>query len=441
MPKIVAPDVPRKIVAGQAITAINDMRDLFDGLSERDQIKALKKLGVGAQFFTCQYCGEVKERSKFYVSTEPGNVSGLCRICKDCAADIAMPVEGETRLSPTKGTVDNALRALNKPFLDSVWDASINEAANQVTGKTKNNVWTSYVKNIQLPNYYSLTYTESDNYISGFYSLDDDMVPKDQEIVEQFEKNKQDTLRLLGYLPFEKEKLSDQPFLYSQLIGFLDSSEEGNDDMMRISSIISIVRGFLQESQIDDMIAGLVKDPRNATKNVGTVKSLQEMKKNITLSITKLAESSCISLKHSKNSVKGENTWTGKIKKIKDLDLRSYETNGFDMATCRSMQQVQEISDASILKQLHLDESEFSDMIAEMRVTNTELRKERDSYKEINRLLLRENIDLKDTLEENEIDVQKDLLNLKDVYSVFSPLEEESDGEEVDEDDSSTIPV
>jgi hypothetical protein len=75
-------------------------------------------------------------------------------------------------------------------------------------------------------------------------------------------------------------------------------------------------------------------------------------------------------LKNSKNSIRGENTWTGKIKKIKDLNLRSAEVNGFDIATCRGMQQVQEISDASIMKQLALDESEWSDMVATMRVDN-----------------------------------------------------------------------
>ena len=63
--------------------------------------------------------------------------------------------------------------------------------------------------------------------------------------------------------------------------------------------------------------------------------------------------------------------------------MRGSEVNGFDIATCRGMQQVQEISDASIMKQLQLDESEWSDMVAEMRVANSELRKERDQYKEI----------------------------------------------------------
>ena len=281
-----------------------------------------------------------------------------------------MPTVNGIKQQPTKKTVDDAMYYLNKPFLDSVWEASLLEAANGVSGQSKNNVYTAYTKNIAMPQYYTLTYRESDNYTGGMYSLDDmadNALPKDQEIIEQFEKNKNDTLRLLGYLPFEKEKLSDQPFLYSQLIGFLDSSEEGNDDMMRVSSIISIVRSFLQLNNIDDMIAQLSSDPRNAEKNISTIRALQQMKNQITQGATKLAEQSCISLKNSKNSIKGENTWTGKIQKIKDLNLRDAQVNGFDIATCRGMQQVQEISDASIMKQLALDESEWSDMVATMR--------------------------------------------------------------------------
>jgi len=284
-----------------------------------------------------------------------------------------MPIVDGVKQQPDKKSVDNACYLLDKPMLDSVWEASLLEAANQATGKSKNNVWTSYIKNIQMVNWATYTYKESDNYTGGMLSLDDissTAMSKDQEIIEQFEKNKDDTLRLLGYLPFEKEKLSDQPFLYSQLIGFLDSSEEGNDDMMRTSSIISIVRSFLQLSNIDDMIASLSSDPRNAEKNISTIRALQQMKNQITQGATKLAEQSCISLKNSKNSIRGENTWTGKIKKIKDLNLRSAEVNGFDIATCRGMQQVQEISDASIMKQLALDESEWSDMVATMRVDN-----------------------------------------------------------------------
>ena len=88
------------------------------------------------------------------------------------------------------------------------------------------------------------------------------------------------------------------------------------------------------------------------------------------------------------------------------------------------MQQVQEISDASIMKQLALDESEWSDMVSEMRVVNTGLRKEKDAYQEINRILLRENLDLRDTLKENNLINEEQLKDLKDVYSVFAEFDE-----------------
>jgi hypothetical protein len=120
--------------------------------------------------------------------------------------------------------------------------------------------------------------------------------------------------------------------------------------MMRTQSVISIVRSFLQLSNIDDMVAQLSSNPRNAEKNISTIRALQQMKSQITQGAAKLAEQSCISLKNSKNSIRGENTWTGHIRKLKDLNLRSAEVNGFDIATCKGMQQVQEISDASIMK-------------------------------------------------------------------------------------------
>lgn len=395
-------------------------------------------MGVGDKFFTCQRCGHVKTKDKFYVSTAPGQASGITDGCKQCAEEIALPTVNGEKQQPTKQTVDDAMYFLDKPMLETIWDASLLEAANGATGKTKSNVYTAYIKNVQMVNYYTMTYRNSDNYTGGALSLQDmadNALPKDQEIIEQFEKNKNDTLRLLGYLPFEKEKLADQPFLYSQLIGFLDSSEEGNDDMMRTASIISIVRGFLQASNIDDMVAQLSQDFRNAEKNIATIKALQQMKAQILGSVNNLAKESCISLKNSKNSIKGENTWTGKIKKIKDMNLRSAEVNGFDIATCRGMQQVQEISDASIMKQLALDESEWSDMVATMRVDNQSLRKERDQYKEINRILLRENIDLKDYLEENNLMPNDMCVDLKDLYSVFGEDETEDDGEEEDIDE------
>ena len=203
---------------------------------------------------------------------------------------------------------------------------------------------------------------------------------------------------------------------------------------MRTASAISIVRAFLQQTKIDNAISSYMSDIRKLQNNSATIKSLQQSKKDLTSIIKDLAAESCISLKNNKNAKKGENTWTGKIKKIKDLNLREGEVNGFDIGTCRGMQQVMDMSNASILKALRLDESEYSDMVAEQRQMITSLRSDLDNYKEISRILLRENIDLKDYMEEAGLIEPEDLVDLDELYSCFSSQEQE----EVIEDDESS---
>ena len=112
------------------------------------------------------------------------------------------------------------------------------------------------------------------------------------------------------------------------------------------------------------------------------------------------------------------------------MNLREAEVNGFDIGTCRGMQQVMDLSNASILKQLKLDESEYSDMLAEQRETIVKLRKDLDDYKEISRILLRENIDLKDYLEENGMLKSDNLVDLNKLYSCFSEYTEEGEKDE-----------
>lgn len=389
----------------------------------------------------CHLCGKKKPADRFYIDTDPRSQSGYTAICKDCARRLAMRVDlNNEEHEPTKESCKEALFYLNRAFTDKLWDASIAESTNEALGNTKNNVWTSLVKNSALPQQAGLGWRDSDMFKEHIVYEDEKTVEdvikgrEDQDTYNDFLKNKADVTRLLSYDPFEQEKISDQPFLYSQLLGLLDASEEANDDMMRTASCISIVRGFLQLSKIDDTIAKLMSDLSQVQNNSATIKSLQESKGKVTGMIKDLAAESCISLKNSKNAKKGENTWTGKIKKIRDLNLRAANVNGFDIQTCRGMQQVQEMSDASIMKQLALDESEWSDMVAQMRETIVDLRKEKDQYKEINRILLQENLDLKDYLEDNDLKPERQYTNLKEMYSVFSAMDDEDAQEEVSQD-------
>jgi hypothetical protein len=395
------------------------------------------------QKYLCPHCLKEKKKSEFYVSTDPRVLTGITSICKDCVRKIALAWDDNRQDfgACTKKTVMDALEYIDRPFLERLWDSSYAEWADDTSGRRRTTIWDAYIKNVCMVQYRGLrwrdgdifqTYVEDAKQTAALESGNIEAAKtllSSQEVNGEFEKNRKDVIRLLGYDPFECEKLEDQPLLYSQLIGYLDSGGDGNEDMMRTSSAITIVRGFSQQSKIDDKIARAMA---NTNVNPSELKTLLDAKKSLNATITDLAEQSCLSLKHNKNASKGENTWTGKIKKLKDMDLRSAEVNGFDIGTCRGMQQVLEISDASIMKQLALDESEWSDMVAEQRQTIIDLQKQRDVYREVNRILLRENLDLRDTLEENSL---LNTSNLKDLKELFSPLGETTTQEEEENDD------
>ena len=400
-----------------------------------------KKTAADDKKYLCPYCMKEKKKSEFYVCTDPRVLTGITSMCKDCVKKIALSWDDNRQEFGvcTKKSVMDALEYIDRPFLENLWSSSYAEWANQEGQLRRTTIWDAYIKNVSMVQYRGMRWRDGDifnTYVedakqTAALELGNVEAAKtlldSQEVSSECEQNRKDVIRLLGYDPFEGEKIEDQPLLYSQLIGYLDNGGDSNDDMMRTSSAITIVRGFSQQSKIDDKIARAMA---NTGTNPAELKTLLDAKKNLSATISQLAEQSCLSLKHNKNASKGENTWTGKIKKLKDMDLRDAEVNGFDIGTCRGMQQVLEISDASILKQLRLDESEWSDMVADQRVIIVELQRERDVYKEVNRILLRENLDLRDTLEENNMLDKENLQNLKEL---FSPLGEVTTSTEEDE--------
>lgn len=363
--------------------------------------------------YLCPYCNKEKVETEFYMSSDPLVMTGKTTMCKDCAEKIARNWDPRTKEyhDCTKASVQEALERLDKPFLDKIWDSSYFEYINDDSGLKRTNIWAAYIKNIGMKQYVGLRWRDGDLFTSYKESalkqarqeVQNDDVPKSQEISEEYEKNRADVIRLLGYDPFEHEQEEDKPLLYSQLIGYLDLGGD-NEDMMRTSSAITIVRGFSQQAKLDDMIAKAMASPNVANKS-GEIKSYLDSKQKVSATISQLAEQSCLSLKHNKNASKGENTFTGKVKKLKEINLREAEVNAFDIGTAEGMRQVADISNASIMKQIALDENDYTEMLATQREMITKLQEKADSNEEKARILLRENLDLKKYIEEQGIDI------------------------------------
>ena len=366
--------------------------------------------------YLCPYCNTERPESQFYMSSDPLIMTGKTTMCKLCAEKIARNWDDRKKEygDCTKASVQSALEYLDKPWLEDVWDSSYFEYINDNAGLKRTNLWAAYIKNIGMKQYTGKRWRDGDlfsNYkelamkqaLQQIASEEASVPSEDQEINEEYQKNKMDVIRLLGYDPFEKEQEDDKPLLYSQLIGYLDASGE-NDDMMRTSSAITIVRGFLQQAKLDDMIAKAMSSPNVANKS-GEIKSYLDSKQKVASTVSQLAEQSCLSLKHNKNQSKGENTWTGKIKKLKEINLREAEVNAFDIGTAEGMRQVADISNASIMKQIALDENDYTEMLAKQREMIVKLRDESEKNEEMARILLRENLDLKKFIESQGIDI------------------------------------
>lgn len=364
--------------------------------------------------YVCPHCGELKKKTAFYVSSDPAVSIGIAFPCKDCAGKIARRYDPKTGSysDMTESSLKNALMYLDKPFLKTLWDSAYNEVHDPTLKHPKLNMWTAYIKSVQMVNYQTMRWRDGDFDDEPSNAKNTDMVNDDYiapDVAEELERNRRDVVRLVGYDPFEKEQLEDKPLLYAQTVGYLDMSGN-NDDAMRTSSVITIVRGFLQIQKLDDMIA---QSMMNAVKSgaSGEIKAFLDAKQKISSTISQLAEQNCISLKHNKNNTKGENTWTGKVRIMKEMNLREAEVNIFDAETATGLAQVADISNASILKQISLDENDYVQMLTEQKKMIEDLNKKANEAIEKARILLRENIDLKKLLEENGVDIKEQLSN------------------------------
>lgn len=377
--------------------------------------KTMAKTSEPTPEYVCPHCGELKSAKSFYMSSDPAVSIGIAFPCKICAEKIARNYnEGYKAFGDcTEKSVQSALEYLDKPWLQTIYEASYNEVHDTSLNRPKTNLWAAYIKNIQLPNYRMMRWKDGDLFQDNHsetkqteFDTDHYIAP---DIAEELERNRKDVIRLVGYDPYDKEQFEDKPLLYAQTVGYLDMSGN-NDDAMRISSVITIVRGFLQIQKLDDMIAQAMS---NAVKNGGSgeIKTYLDAKQKISSTVSLLAEQNCISLKHNKNNTKGENTWTGKVRIMKEMNLREAEVNIFDAETAAGLAQVADISNASILKQINLDENDYVQMLTEQKKTIEKLNKDANEAIEKARLLLRENIDLKKLLEEHGIDISEDLSN------------------------------
>lgn len=381
--------------------------DTLCALNEQDLIEVCTRAGIGSKYLTCSMCGELKNIDEFYVSSDPNVRTGKVRICKECCERIVYKKNDRgDKKPPTKQSFMHTLEYLDKPYIENIFNSSVAEEKTYADKGTDRDFWKNYMSQINsmANRYATMRWCDSDGLHGSYMALEKGVaqeavtvaITKDQvrENQERYEVNKRDTIKFCGYDPFANYPVeADKGRLYAQVVGFLD--DESKSDGMKLNSIIQIVKRLNQAEKLNDQIDSLLNDSNNVLSSQAIInKMMDSSKKDLDIAIG-LARDNGISINYNNNKSAGQQTLSGKIKKLTEEGLREAKVNTFDVGSCAGMKKVAELSAEARHKQIGVDENVLTE-IKDIKVQRVEeLTKERNEARERARLLLVENRDLK----------------------------------------------
>jgi hypothetical protein len=106
-----------------------------------------KKNTVNVKEISCGSCGKIKKVKEFYVSYNPIHQTGRIPYCKSCLKNMIVDNYGKISLDKVK----DALKLIDKPFIYEIWKTSM----------SNDDIFGTYMKNIQLPQYRYLGWKDS----------------------------------------------------------------------------------------------------------------------------------------------------------------------------------------------------------------------------------------------------------------------------------------
>lgn len=358
----------------------------------------------------CTCCGVEKPLAEFYKSNSRMNrFRKKMHMCKSCLWDLCKELIEESK--DMQVGIYRTCMYIDAPFLETPFASAIDEIcmrdglrldiSDDIDSQVK--VFQKYMKNINsLGQYDQYTYENGENIDSKSVIVKKEEKEIALNTTDRDKQNENDVISMLGYDPFETENKKDRRYLFNRLVDMLDDSVL--EDNLLLMSIIEIVKGFNQIDKINEGISMYTTDVEKLTKNNGSIKSLIDTKKNLMTTILKTAEDNGISTKFNTTKSKGSGTLAGIMKRLQDIGLEDAKVNLYDIETAQSMRQIADISHQSIMSQLQLNESDYTDMIAQ----------QKDAIYNMDKEL----IDTKEELRKAKIYIKSQGLNIEEINNV-----------------------
>lgn len=330
----------------------------------------------------CTKCGKLRYLSRdYYMSNSDKHSDNRISVCKQCLLGDLDTKNADDLLSEEFiDKLKDVLLDMNRPYIHSVWVDSVEES------KERNmETFGILIKNLNL-NHRNKNWRDSEFATStpnketqnGSHKNKGSSKQKleKKHNIELDTQNEKDVLRLLGYDPFEHETEEDRPMLYNRLVDYL--SEDVLEDGYRLSSAISIVRTFNQVDRLDAAMA---------TANPSDVGALITAKEKLHRVINTIAKENGISVGANSKKSAGSGTLTGIMKQLQDYGFHESATNLFDIETAKGIEQVADLSNRNIIKQLSFDENDYSEMIRDQKLLLEDFERRAKKAEEDNRIL------------------------------------------------------
>ncbi len=333
------------------------------------------------QVYKCVCCGQEKHKEREYYKSNSiilrSNDQRMV-VCKQCVLDLygSLVIKYEN----TKIALYFLCR-----LLDIYFDVNLYPSVEIQANNSGSNIAAIYLQKINSLNQYgSKTFIDSTSIdLGGEKNIFE--IGQSIELSEEDKRNKEDVIRMVGYDPFENENPMDKKYLYNTLVDFLDESTL--EDSFKLPIVIEIVKSFNQLDKFNQALTLMTNDINNVQNQAGGVKSLIETKDKIYRAILAMAKDNGISVNHATNKSKGAGTLSGIIKQLQERGFNEVEVNLFDIETAKGIQQVSDLSSQAIIKQLMMDENDYTWMISEQREMIQKQEKRLIELEEENRLL------------------------------------------------------
>ena len=328
--------------------------------------------------YTCVACGQTytKQESNFFkINASPmwRSNNNFHPVCQNCMRDIFNEIA-------INAQSDEYAMIACCAILDVAFFKDLFEAVKQNNGGDfKIGLYLRQLTNRQYANKTFLWTIVGDELEKSAEEIRDNRESKWNKADRQ---NRTAVIASVGYDPFVDCGLNDDDrrYCFNVLAGYCDI-DGIQEDSHKLQSAIRIAFLQLQCNKLEaelNMSLSKGEDEKKINKIVSSKKILLE-------SITSIAEKN--NLVSNAERTSGAETLSEKMNRLARDGYDAIKTNLFDIKTCQAMEQIARLSAKSLIKEIELDEADYSEIVKEQRELIAKFESKAMQLEEENRLL------------------------------------------------------